>query len=51
MSSAAWDSRYEMPISGRHKRRLGRNLALAGALLALVVLFFLVTLVKLSGAS
>ncbi len=51
MWSAASGSRHEMPITERHKRRRGRNLALAGALLALVVLFFLVTLVKLSGAS
>jgi len=40
-----------MPISEEHKRRRGRNLALAGALAALALLFFLATLVKLSGAS
>ena len=40
-----------MPIDEEHKRRRDRNLALAGALLALVVLFFVATLVKLSGAS
>jgi hypothetical protein len=40
-----------MPIGEEHKRRRGRNLALAGALLALVLLFFVATLVKMSGAS
>ncbi len=51
MWSAASGSRHEMPITERHKRWRGRNLALAGALLALVALFFLATLVKLGGAS
>ncbi len=39
-----------MPISEQHRRRRGRNLALAGMLLALVALFFAITLVKLGGA-
>jgi len=38
-----------MPVSDMHRRRRGRNLALAGVLLAFVVLFFVVTLVKLKG--
>ena len=41
----------EMPITEQHKRRRGRNVALAGALAALVVLFFLITLVKLQGTT
>ena len=36
-----------MPITEEHRRRRGRNYALAGALLALVVLFFAVTIVRL----
>ena len=39
----------EMPITERHRHRRGRNFALAGALAALVVLFFAITLVKLQG--
>ena len=39
-----------MPLTEQHKIRRGRNLALAGALLALVALFFAITLVKLGGA-
>jgi hypothetical protein len=38
-----------MPITEEHKKRRGRNFALAGFLLFLVVLFFAVTLVKLGG--
>ena len=38
-----------MPIDERHRRRRGRNYALAGVLVALVVLFFVVTIVKMSG--
>lgn len=38
-----------MPINDQHKRRRGRNYALAGVLVALVVLFFVVTIVKMSG--
>ncbi len=38
-----------MPISERHKRLRGRNLALGAALLALAVIFFLATLVKIGG--
>lgn len=38
-----------MPLSEEHKRRRGRNLALGAFLFGLVVLFFIVTLVKLGG--
>ena len=41
----------KMPITEYHRRRRGRNLALAGVLAALVVLFFGITLVKLQGFS
>ena len=41
----------EMPLGDRHARRRGRNFALAGVLAALVVLFFVITLVKLQGLS
>lgn len=37
-----------MPLHEEHKKRAGRNYTLAGILLALVVLFFVVTLVKLN---
>jgi len=40
-----------MPLSKEHRRKRGRNFALAGVLLFLVVLFFIVTLVKLKGLS
>ena len=40
-----------MPTTERHKRQRNKNLALAGALLGLVVLFFAITLVKMGGAS
>ncbi len=36
-------------ITDLHLRRKGRNLALAGFLLGLVVLFFVVTVTKMSG--
>jgi hypothetical protein len=42
---------FEMPITELHKRRRGRNIALAGALALLVALFFVITLVKLEGLS
>jgi hypothetical protein len=38
-----------MPITDQHKRLRGKNIALGGALLALVVIFFLATLVKIGG--
>lgn len=38
-----------MPLGERHRQRRGRNYALAVVLLAWVVLFFLVTLVRLGG--
>ena len=40
-----------MAVTDLHQRRLGKNLAVAGALAALVVLFFAITIVKLGGAS
>lgn len=40
-----------MPITKEHKRRRNRNFALAGALILLVAVFFVVTLVKLQGGS
>ena len=39
-----------MPIGQRHKRQRSKNLTLAGTLLALVALFFAITLVKPGGA-
>ncbi len=39
-----------MPIGDRHRERRGRNLAMAWLLVAVVVLFFVVTIVKLKGA-
>ena len=35
-----------MPLHDLHRRRRMRNLALAGALFGLAIIFFLVTLVK-----
>ncbi len=40
-----------MPITQQHRRQRAKNLALAGVLVALVALFFAITLVKLGGAS
>ena len=37
-----------MPLSDRHREKRGRNYALAAALIGLVVLFFIVSLVKMS---
>lgn len=37
-----------MPLHEEHKKRAGRNYALAGILLSMVLLFFVVTLVKLN---
>jgi len=37
------------PISEQHKRNRGRNLALLGVLLGLVVLFYVLTLVRMGG--
>lgn len=39
----------DMPITEEHRKRRGRNFALAGALFALVVLFFVITMVKFQG--
>lgn len=36
-----------MPLHEEHKRKAGRNYALAGILIGMVVLFFLITLTKL----
>ena len=38
-----------MPLSDEHRRKRGRNYALAGVLLFLVVLFFVVSIVKMKG--
>ncbi len=38
-----------MPLHDEHRRRRGRNIALGIALGALVVLFYLITMVKMSG--
>ena len=38
-----------MPIGDRHRRRRGRNVALAGALALVVVAFFVITLVGMDG--
>jgi hypothetical protein len=38
-----------MPQSDMHRQRRGRNYALGGFLLALVVIFFVVTIVKMKG--
>jgi hypothetical protein len=38
-----------MPLSEHHRHRRGRNWALAGTLFGLVVLFFIITIVKMSG--
>jgi len=38
-----------MPLSEEHRRKRGRNFALAGVLLFLVVLFFVVSIVKMKG--
>ena len=40
-----------MPLTEEHKRRRGRNFALAGVLLALAVLFFMITIAKLQDLS
>ena len=42
-------SSLDMPITEEHRRRRGRNYALAGVLLALVALFFVITIVKFQG--
>ncbi len=38
-----------MPLHAQHKKQRRRNLALAGTLCALVVLFFFITLAKFGG--
>lgn len=38
-----------MPVSDMHRKRRGRNYALAGVLLVLVVLFFFVSIAKMGG--
>ncbi len=40
-----------MPIENTHKRRRGRNIALALVLVGLIVLLYLITLVRMGGAS
>jgi hypothetical protein len=39
-----------MGLSEEHKKKRARNYALAGVLLALVVIFFLVSIVKMKGS-
>ncbi len=39
-----------MPQHDEHKRRRARNIALAVALFALVVLFYSITIVRMGGA-
>ena len=36
-----------MPLSDLHKKRRGRNFAIAGALILMIGLIFMVTMVKL----
>jgi hypothetical protein len=38
-----------MPVGERHRQQRTKNLALAGVLFGLVVMFFLITLVKMKG--
>ena len=38
-----------MPLHDEHRRKRGRNYALAAVLLFLVVLFFVVSIVKMKG--
>lgn len=38
-----------MPVTGVHRRKRAKNLTLAGILVGMVVLFFVLTLVKLGG--
>ena len=38
-----------MPLSIEHKKRRGRNIAVGLALLGVVVLFYVITLVKMGG--
>jgi hypothetical protein len=40
-----------MPIEETHKRRRGRNIALAAVLVALILLLYLITLARLGGGS
>ena len=40
-----------MAVTELHRRRLGRNLAVAGELMGLVALFFAITIVKFGGVS
>jgi hypothetical protein len=38
-----------MPITDQHRRKRARNLALAGVLIALVFLFYFMTLARMGG--
>ncbi len=40
-----------MPPGEMHRQRRSRNFALAGALFVMVVIFFVVSIVKMSGLS
>ncbi len=39
-----------MPLHEEHRRKRGRNFALAGFLVCLIVLFFVVSIVKMGGS-
>ena len=39
-----------MPLDDEHKRRRIRNFVVGGVLLALVILFYFITIVKMAGA-
>jgi hypothetical protein len=40
-----------MPLSDEHRRLRGRNYTVAAILVAMMVLFFVVTMVRIAGAS
>lgn len=39
-----------MPLSDLHQRKRTKNLTVAGILLALILLFFIITIIKLGGS-
>jgi hypothetical protein len=39
-----------MPISDLHRKRRGRNIAIAAVLVCLAALFFFITIIRLGGA-
>jgi hypothetical protein len=40
-----------MPLNDQHKKMRARNYALGGVLLALVIIFFVVSIVKMKGGA